>query len=132
MTDLFRLATDRGIKLNLDLPPPRHFEGDEKKTEKLNRVIAKIRGLSDSEGRVHPLYRFTPNGRITCRNPNYGVLPWQYIEGTEELLEIGIYSLEVIIAAKLRGEGVGGEGGRVGGGPSLATIPNYSFPGLVV
>lgn len=103
--DLLRIAHDRGVRLDLDIPIPQRYLDGGKKERKARAQIEKMRGRQDSEGRVFPHWHTHTNGRIHCRNPSIYTLPYDYLQAFPGTLkDVGINSLEVIIAAKLVGE----------------------------
>jgi len=103
--DLLRIASDRGVRLDLDpnLIPPRFLDGG-KRQQKMEGVLKRMRAKQDFQMRVHPTWYVAKTGRITCQNPNILILPFEFFESSPNLLkDISATSLEVIVTAKLLG-----------------------------
>lgn len=102
MIHLLRIAHERGIRLNLDQPVPVRYQ-EPAKLKKLEAMRAKWKAHVGPDGRIHPHWSITDRGPIACHAPNLLTLPFEWIEGSG-FLDVSVGSLEIILAAKLRGE----------------------------
>jgi hypothetical protein len=102
MTDreFMDLVSRRGIKLDMH-PDLGAWAADPQKTKKIRTMFENLRNVADHAGRVHPLFFFSPNGRIMSRSPSLSTIPGDLLKG--DFREVCPSAGEAVAYLKLKG-----------------------------